>query len=271
LDLTPSIGQVIGQKKDFIIVSLYWLRTRVGWRQVKRGAAKPTMRSVIFCWAALRLATTYIYAFFPCNTTLYCAPKDLCKLRLQFTFNPLYYANIFKDTHMDHILPFITHNWPWAILLVALIVAYIIFEFRQKSFGGTGLAPDMATLKMNQKNAIIIDLRGEDAFKDGHIARSKNIVPELLHSKLKSLQKHKESPVILVCASGQNSSVSSTLLRQNGFTDVNQLKGGITAWRTENLPLVKPGHGKTDSTEENTTESKPKKSSFKKHTGKKDA
>ena len=41
------------------------------------------------------------------------------------------------------------------------------------------------------------------------------------------------------------SSAAARVLQAQGFTNVVNLRGGVQAWRTENLPLVKEGGGKS--------------------------
>ena len=44
---------------------------------------------------------------------------------------------------------------------------------------------------------------------------------------------------LTVCTNGASSGKAATLLRKAGYPTVFSLKGGLSGWRAENLPLVK--------------------------------
>ena len=54
-----------------------------------------------------------------------------------------------------------------------------------------------------------------------------------------SLEKHKDKPIIVVCAAGINATKVANQLLKAGFSQVNLLKGGMNAWTTAGLPVVK--------------------------------
>ncbi len=84
-----------------------------------------------------------------------------------------------------------------------------------------------------------MDIRDKKDFKAGHIVDSLNIGNAQLNSRLTELEKHKNTPIIVVCKTGQTASAASKTLKDNGFTDVYRLSGGIMDWSANNLPLVK--------------------------------
>jgi len=83
----------------------------------------------------------------------------------------------------------------------------------------------------------VVDVRHQDEFKVGHIVDAINIPLDNIENKMKTLEKYKTKPVILVCASGMRSLKAGQLLLKNGFNQVNNLKGGVAAWNQANLPL----------------------------------
>ncbi|PJG83266.1 rhodanese-like domain-containing protein [Caviibacterium pharyngocola] len=93
---------------------------------------------------------------------------------------------------------------------------------------------------MNNEEAIVIDLRTLDEFERGHIINSINVLPsEIKNQNLGKIEHHKDTPVILACATGMTAGASAELLAKQGFSRVYSLKEGITGWRSANLPLVK--------------------------------
>jgi rhodanese-related sulfurtransferase len=53
------------------------------------------------------------------------------------------------------------------------------------------------------------------------------------------LKKYKEKPVVVYDESGSLSASATRQLAAQGFTKAVNLRGGIVAWRTENLPVQK--------------------------------
>ena len=87
------------------------------------------------------------------------------------------------------------------------------------------------------EDAVVLDVRSIAEFKDGHIVNSVNIPLNGLGNNIKQLEKHRNKPIIAVCRSGSRSGAACSLLRKNGFENVKNLRGGIMAWESANLPV----------------------------------
>jgi rhodanese-related sulfurtransferase len=74
-------------------------------------------------------------------------------------------------------------------------------------------------------------------FKSGHIVNAVNIPLNGFGSNLKQLEKHKDKPIVAVCRSGSRSGAACRLLRKQGFENVKNLRGGMMAWESANLPV----------------------------------
>ena len=136
-------------------------------------------------------------------------------------------------------MKFVIENW---YLVVAMIVsgAYLLWPQMQKFFGASVEIGTLEAVQLiNQKNAVILDVREAVEYAAGRIANAKQIPLSQLASKLKELEKFKQKPVIVACRAGMRSAGACKLLKQNEFTQVYQLKGGLTAWQQANLPLEK--------------------------------
>ncbi|MDO8930898.1 MAG: rhodanese-like domain-containing protein, partial [Rhodocyclaceae bacterium] len=59
-----------------------------------------------------------------------------------------------------------------------------------------------------------------------------------LDKRLSEIDKFKERPVIVCCASGNRSSSACGTLRKAGFQRVYNLAGGIGAWTDAGLPVT---------------------------------
>ena len=124
-----------------------------------------------------------------------------------------------------------------ALILVsgALLLAPNLQGLIQGKFG---VSPAIATQLINRSKANIIDIRPQEEYQKGHIARSRHIEGGDLSSKIAALRLDKSTPLILVCETGQKSASNVGKLQKQGYADVVCLEGGIKAWNTAGLPLV---------------------------------
>lgn len=106
--------------------------------------------------------------------------------------------------------------------------------------GGTvaHLSPAEATLLMNREDAVVLDVRETAEWATGHITGARHISLGQLDKRMSELDKFKERPIIVVCASGNRSSSACGQLKKNGFAKVFSLAGGVGGWRDASLPLT---------------------------------
>jgi len=138
---------------------------------------------------------------------------------------------------MDTYLEFASNH---VILVTALMFSFFLLiftELRRKASGITNLEPQAAVGLINA-DAVVIDLRGVEAFARGHIVNAKNIPFDELEASQEKLEKLRSKPILAVCDAGATSSRAVDSLRKSGIESVYGLKGGITAWTQANLPLV---------------------------------
>ena len=105
--------------------------------------------------------------------------------------------------------------------------------------GGKELSPTDATLMVNRENAVFVDVRSEAEFAAGHVPDSLHIPREKIAERVAELEKFKDRPLILNCATGVRSSSACSELRKRGFEKVFSLAGGVGAWSQAGLPLKK--------------------------------
>jgi GrxC family glutaredoxin len=154
---------------------------------------------------------------------------------------------------MDQLTEFVTNN---AVLFLALIIILVLLARTWITPGGVkGIGPMEAVGMSNHKNAVFIDVRTDDEYRDGHILHSLHAPLGLLDSKLKEISKYKNRPLILYCRSGNRSSQAGGRLKKQGFEQVYNLAGGVMAWQNASLPLTKdktppPGDSGSGSTDQ---------------------
>jgi len=91
-------------------------------------------------------------------------------------------------------------------------------------------AEEAKKLSENGK-AIIVDVRGTDAYKMTHIKGALDVSLNKLESgDFKDLPKDKQIIAYCTCPAEQSSGRAATLLQQNGFKSAAALVGGLHAW-----------------------------------------
>lgn len=137
---------------------------------------------------------------------------------------------------MDRLVEFVTNHWMLSGAFVALLSLLIVTESRR---GGRGVSPSLVGSLVNRENGVILDIRTDAEFRAAHIGNSINIPLAQLASRLGELEKHRGKPVIVVCNMGSSAGEAVRQLAKAGHEQVFRLSGGITAWRGENLPVVR--------------------------------
>ena len=136
---------------------------------------------------------------------------------------------------MAQIIEFIANHWILSGLWVLVVLAILGYH---SMASGSSLSPHQATLLVNHGSAVMVDIREKKDFDAGHITNAINIPMSRLKERASELDKYKDNPIIIVCNMGQTATEAVTLLQKAGFEKVNRLKGGITEWRAQGLPLV---------------------------------
>lgn len=82
---------------------------------------------------------------------------------------------------------------------------------------------------------MLLDVRTPEEYAEGHIAGAKLIPVQVLAEHLNEVPKDKQ--VYIYCKSGGRSSRASKLLASNGFTNIENIKGGFDAWKAAGYPV----------------------------------
>jgi rhodanese-related sulfurtransferase len=137
---------------------------------------------------------------------------------------------------MDRLLEYVAHH-PWLSLCTALAAALVVvFELRTRSEGQASVTPQDLIRLMNQ-GALVLDLRPQEQFQSGHLAGARQMSGEQILKAADTLKKHKEKPVVVYDDTGSLGAAAVRQLNAQGFTRAFALRGGLAAWRADNLPL----------------------------------
>ncbi len=120
--------------------------------------------------------------------------------------------------------------------VLVLIILFVTVVLSSCSNGQGRLAPkDFAEKIKTTSDAVVIDVRTPGEFSEGHIENAINIDwnEESAESQLKALDPSKS--YFIYCLGGGRSASAAHFLRENGFSNVYELSGGMMKWRSEGL------------------------------------
>jgi len=130
-------------------------------------------------------------------------------------------------------------NHPWLVAAaVAAALLVIGFELRLRSQGFAGISPQ-DVIRLQNSGALILDIRSQENFAAGHINGARQMQSDQILKAAETLKKYKEKAVVVYDDNGSLGAAAARQLSAQGFTKAFSLRGGLGAWRTENLPLAK--------------------------------
>jgi len=89
---------------------------------------------------------------------------------------------------------------------------------------------DLATRRSAGDAPLVIDVREQNEWDEGHIPGAIHIPRSFLESRIAGVAKP-DQEVILSCASGNRSLLAGTTLREMGYSNVESLAGGFQRWK----------------------------------------
>ncbi|MBU2738655.1 rhodanese-like domain-containing protein [Acidithiobacillus concretivorus] len=137
------------------------------------------------------------------------------------------------------ILTFVQAQWPLLLAAVALIIMIFKGPLTRKAAGISEVDAKTAVQLINHEEAVVIDVREQNEWAQGHLPGARHIPLGDLPKYMKDLEKHRGHHVICQCASGMRSARAAASLKKAGFDKIYSLKGGIGAWRGAGLPVEK--------------------------------
>jgi rhodanese-related sulfurtransferase len=139
---------------------------------------------------------------------------------------------------MERLIQYIGNHPVLSGAAVVVAIAAIVIELRARATSFMAIGPQDVVRLMNQ-HALVLDLRPAEAFAAGHLVGARNLPLDQLGKAGDTLKKYKEKPVVVYCDTGANSGPAARKLAEQGFTKAVNLRGGIEAWRAENLPVTR--------------------------------
>jgi len=140
---------------------------------------------------------------------------------------------------MADLSEFVVNHWILVLALVVIAALLMMDTFKRKLLGFQEIKPQDAVRLINHEGAIPLDVREDQEYREGHILNALHIPYGIMEKRLAELESYKTQALIVYCRSGQRAAQASAVLRKQGFEHVYKLNGGIMAWRSADLPVVK--------------------------------
>lgn len=137
---------------------------------------------------------------------------------------------------MELFLHFVSDQW-LLFSVLSILIALLMYHEGRKS--GPTVTPQQLSTLVNRQNAVVLDIRAQKEFRDGHVIDAINIPYEKLSQQLGQLESSRSRPVVVVCKTGQQAGAAVKMLKDTGFEQLYRLAGGMMEWRNSQLPLVK--------------------------------
>ncbi|MCP1728105.1 rhodanese-related sulfurtransferase [Natronospira proteinivora] len=146
---------------------------------------------------------------------------------------------------MDRVVEFASQNPLLVMAFITLLLVFIFTEIRRASRGYKDVETGPATRMIND-GAVVIDVRQPDAYRKGHVAGAANYPVDRIEAHAddiaKRVKKAKGQPILIYDDMGMGAGkAAAALVKQELGVEIYNLKGGLTAWQRENLPLKKKG------------------------------
>jgi rhodanese-related sulfurtransferase len=114
----------------------------------------------------------------------------------------------------------------------------ILFN-RINSHGITQVDAGSAAGMVKKPATVVIDVRTPAEFNGSHIKGAIAFPLGEISGRIAALAAYRDRQVLVTCLSGNRSMAAARILRQNGFTRVANLKGGLNAWTSRGFTVVK--------------------------------
>ncbi|MFT6304787.1 MAG: rhodanese-related sulfurtransferase [Granulosicoccus sp.] len=144
----------------------------------------------------------------------------------------------FAQTAMSQIIEFVGNHTLLFVAFFMTLGMLVYTEYVRMSGSSAALSPYDATQKMNEGNAVFLDVRDESEYKGGHLLNSLSMPVSKLSERMHEVDKFKGKEIVVYCDNGMRSSRAISKLKKNGCTELFSIAGGLAAWEKANLPTV---------------------------------
>ena len=100
----------------------------------------------------------------------------------------------------------------------------------------TEISPAEARQQTERGEAILIDVREEEDWREGHAKGAKHLGRGVIELEIEEQVPDPKTPIICYCGGGSRSALVTESLQKMGYENVRSLAGGFRAWKEAGLP-----------------------------------
>ena len=139
---------------------------------------------------------------------------------------------------MDPLSQFVVLHPVLMSALGLVLVLLILNELSGAITGEKRLSPTAAVRLINDRSAMVVDVRAPADFKRGHILNALNVPQPRLTERIGELGKDTARPIVVYCALGGVAAQATLQIKKAGFQEVYPLQGGLNGWMSASLPVT---------------------------------
>jgi rhodanese-related sulfurtransferase len=156
--------------------------------------------------------------------------------------NTIEWCKIIRITIQEKSVISFTRQSPFRLSAIALLSLFVFTSL--PAFAEPHKRVDAKTAaKMIEAGSIdmILDVRDMDEFTgpDGRIKGAMLVPNNQIPASMDKLASFREKTVLVYCAVGGRSDHAARYLSSNGFKNVLDLAGGVMAWKSAGLPVIR--------------------------------
>lgn len=96
---------------------------------------------------------------------------------------------------------------------------------------------ELKTKLDNKDNFVFIDCREQEEWNEAHIDGATLLPLSLFQEKYEAVLTDKAATIVIQCRSGKRSMNACMFLLSKGYSDLNNVEGGILAWSEAGYPV----------------------------------
>ena len=100
----------------------------------------------------------------------------------------------------------------------------------------TEISPQDAHEQAKRGQAILIDVREETEFREGHAQGAKHLSKGVIEVEIEDQVTDPNQVIIAYCGGGGRSALVADNLQKMGYTNVRSMAGGMRAWNEAGFP-----------------------------------
>ena len=105
---------------------------------------------------------------------------------------------------------------------------------------------ELNNLIQSEAKLQVLDVRRPPEYESGHVPRATAAPLAVLRERVPDLGLNTSLPTAVICAGGYRSSAATSILQQQGFTDLLNVIGGTSAWINAGFPVEVPSANQSD-------------------------